>query len=252
MERLDAEDFRALVRRISGVVPDDRRGQRPDPELNRDQVRLFAASLLQLVVDLAHDGGIAVHDPVRHIFVAGPRSIGNNKTTFACVLGRARDRVVVGAGYDLDLRSFACDSIDPRLGRAGGDVDFCLKAKQGRDMRDGASVVAIGGSGEGEGTDRREALREFRHGLPGFERAAEAGFDRSVDRPGRAEDLERRKAEAARFVFDQELPDPEAARERRRVEQRRRRIAGQAPMKLERPARVGAGSVRRPKWPDAD
>ena len=51
-QRLDAQDFRALVTARLAIVPNDSGGERADAELDRNQVRIFVAAPRKFVVDL--------------------------------------------------------------------------------------------------------------------------------------------------------------------------------------------------------
>jgi hypothetical protein len=75
-------------------------------------------------------------------------------------------------------------------------------------------------------------------GRTGEPRSIAADLERLVDRPRHAEDLERGQAEPARLVLDPHAGDAERLGGGARVDEGRRRVAGQRAMEV-----VGAGGL---------
>ena len=116
-------------------------------------------------------------------------------------------------------------------------------------MRDRAAVVAVGRGDERERAERRERGAQLVEVAP-LRLVAEPADEQPVDRPRRAEDLERRQPEAAAT-----RPSPRATRARARPRGRARRRRGSARSpgsrrwnrgRRARRARRAAASCRRP------
>ena len=74
-------------------------------------------------------------------------------------------------------------------------------------------------------------------------------FERAINRPRRAENLESGKPKTVRLVFDQHLSDAQHLRQLRCVDQRCWLIAGKAAMEGERRARrSGTRAFAPPGW----
>ncbi len=102
-----------------------------------------------------------------------------------------------------------------------GTIDPRFESKERCHVRDGAAVIAVGRGRQRQwarAARRRRRVRRSSATVRAIGR--DACLKRSINRPRCAENLERRKPEATRFVFYQHLPDTEQARELGNIDQR--------------------------------
>ena len=138
-------------------------------------------------------------------------------------LGAAPDRRVVAAVDHEHLGALGLDRRDPGGHRALGDDDRRREPVQSRHPGDRAAVVAVGGRDQGLARLVRRLAEQPPH------------------RPGGAEELERRQPEAVALELQSHRPHVPLAGELRRVDQRRRLVPGQGPVKSGRVAVVRGG-----------
>ncbi len=124
--------------------------QRPDPGLQQHVGGLFDAHGLHLLDRFVGQGGIALHDPGRDLGVTLPGGVLHYvpATLLGHLHGQAHGVVVVHVGDDA-LGPQRQDVVHPLLGRALWHVDHRMLTHLLGGPGDAATVVAVGGGGEG-------------------------------------------------------------------------------------------------------
>ena len=199
-QRFDDDDGR--VRR---VVLHDRGGQRADAHRDDDDLRRRGGELL---VDLGEDRRVALDHRARDLGVTLPRRVGHDEHVVGRELGRRAHRVVVRSVDDGDRRAFARDRVDARRRGAGRNEDARRVAEQPGHVRDRAPVVPVGRGDERERAEGCQLRTQLVEVAP-LRLVAEAADEEPVDRPRRAEDLERRQPEPVRLVLHGQARQPE-------------------------------------------
>lgn len=113
-------------------------------------------------------------------------------------LGGAAYGLVVSTGYLGDLRLFGGNGGHRRRVHALRDEDVGALPEQACDAGQGPAVVPVGGGHQGDGAGLFSALGVF--GMLGED---------AVDRPGRAQHLERGQPQTARLVLDEDPAYPQ-------------------------------------------
>ena len=186
-----------------GDAPGAAREQASDARLHEHRVRRRVPLLGRFV----EDARVAGHDPGRHRIVLRfriRRVRHDGPALPPRLVGHRRDRVLIPAVVDDDVRAFRGDRVDSLPRGAGRNVDGRAQPVLARDARDGSAVVARGGA--------RDAAAGAQPAL----------LDETMDGVGDADRLERRQPESVRFVFQEQLADADLARNIRKLAQRRR------------------------------
>ena len=124
-------------------MPNDGGGKRANAEWHRQKIGIFFSATRQLVVDLPEHGGITFHYPARNLFVARPRSVGDNETAIVGFARGACDGVVISAIDHLRARLRSrCHRCAPE--RSGWNENPGHESKERRNVRNAATVIAVG------------------------------------------------------------------------------------------------------------
>jgi hypothetical protein len=213
-----------------------------DADRHHDEVRAGAAERL---VDLQREGGVPVDDPAGHLLVSGPGDVLDQLRVGPAGRERGRPpyRLVVVAVDPVHRRVFRPDRPLGRGGHRARDDDVGAQPEQGGHPRHRPAVVAVGRG------DQRQPLPGDRVEVVRHGRAAGPARRDPRHRPGRAEDLERRQAQARRLVLHQDAADPQLGGQRGQRDERGRPVARQRGVEGARGAgrhRAAPVACRRP------
>ena len=215
-------------------MPRDRSRDAADAGLHEHMGRRLG----KLAQGLAHHGGVALHHQPGNALVARPGRVGDDSPALlgrdACGLG---DRVVIGALDPDHLGAEAGDGRHALVADAGVHEDGSLGADELRALRDRASVIAVGGTGDRH--PGRDGANLGRVQFGDVDRASElaAGFlqHEPDDRVGAAQRLEAAEPEPEALVLDMDRADAEFGGQGRQGVQGRRRMVvavGEVPLDL--------------------
>ncbi|GDY50423.1 hypothetical protein SVIO_010460 [Streptomyces violaceusniger] len=155
----------------------------------------------ELLVDFGAEGGVALDDPARYPFIAGPSGVlDQERVRYGGGLGGLAHCLVVRVRDLGDLRPLRGDGRHGLRVDTAWDEDPGAVAEQACRPGHGAAVVAVGGAHQGDG----------RGGIAACGPCGEG----AVHGPGRAQGLESGQAQTARLVLDEDPPDPQFGGER--------------------------------------
>jgi hypothetical protein len=183
--------------RVTPIVPETflhparrRAGETANPGLDDDHVR----RRIPLRRCFLENPGVAGHDPSRDFLVPWPRRVRHDRPTMGVrVGGKQPDGLVVWLLTDSDLGAFLFQRRHPRRGCAGGNVDVRVQAFLTRNSGDCPPMIA--GS---RGSQMHDVGSLSEQALDGI---------------ARPDDLECRQSQPMRFVFDEQVANPELARQ---------------------------------------